>query len=141
MEPKRPKVGLGLFLINDGKILLAKRKSALGKGEYGGPGGKLEHLESFEQAIRREVAEEIGDHVKIKNIQFLCLTNLRKYDPEHYVDIGFTAEWVSGEPRQMEPHKHDVWAWYNLDDLPSPLFGCDPNYVVALKTGKKYFDD
>jgi 8-oxo-dGTP diphosphatase len=139
MDAPHPKVGLGLFLLKDGKVLLAKRKGALGRGEFGGPGGKMENMESFEDAIRREVAEEIGGHVKIKNIKFLCLTNLRKYDPEHYVDIGFSADWVSGEPKRMEPHKHEEWKWYDIDNLPSPLFGCDPNYLEALKTGRRYF--
>ncbi|HSW79618.1 MAG TPA: NUDIX domain-containing protein [Candidatus Saccharimonadales bacterium] len=141
MVNKRPKVGLGLLLFKDGKILLAKRKSALGNGEYGGPGGKMEHLESFEDALLREVAEECGDQLKITNIQFLCLSNLRMYNPEHYVDIGFTAEWVSGEPKQMEPHKHGKWGWYEIDDLPAPLFACEPNYIEAFKTGRKHFAD
>lgn len=141
MSDARPKVGIGLLLLKGNKILLAKRKGALGTGEYGGPGGKMESQETFEETILRELAEEAGSDIKIKNIKFLCLTNLRKYAPEHYVDIGMVAEWVSGEPIQTEPHKLGKWSWYDIDDLPSPIFACEPNYVEAYKTGRVYFSD
>jgi len=139
MEQARPKVGVGLLLIRDGKILLGRRKNAHGDGEYGGAGGHLEFLESFEDGLRRELDEEIGPQVKIKNIDFLCVTNLTKYAPKHYIDIGMTAEWVAGEPKIMEPDKIEGWSWYDIDNLPSPLFGVIHNYVIAYKTGQKYF--
>lgn len=141
MEPPRPKVGIGLLLIKNGKVLLAQRIGSHGKGEYGGPGGHMENMESFEDTVLREMAEECGDKLRIKSIKFLCLTNLRKYAPKHYIDIGMTAEWVSGEPKQMEPHKLGPWQWYDIDKLPTPLFGVEPNYVEAYKTGKIYFTE
>ena len=139
MEAQRPKVGVGIFLINDGKILLGVRKGSHGAGEYALPGGHLELQESFEDCVLRELAEEAGPDVKVKGIRFLCVTNLRKYKPKHYVDIGMLAEWVSGEPKVMEPNKLVSWQWYDLDDLPKPLFGCDENYIESYKTGRYYF--
>lgn len=68
MEPERPKVGIGLLLVKDGKILLGKRKGAHRAGEYSGPGGHLELLESFEDCVLRELEEEAGANVKVKNI-------------------------------------------------------------------------
>jgi 8-oxo-dGTP diphosphatase len=100
---ERPLVGLGLMLLKDGKVLLGKRKSALGNGEYSGLGGHLEALESFEESLLREVAEEGGPDLKLKNLRFLCVSNLTKYAPKHYVDIGMIADWESGEPQVMEP--------------------------------------
>lgn len=139
MDAPRPTVGIGLLLVRDGKVLLGKRKSSHGTGEYGGPGGHLENGESFEECILRELAEEAGPNVKVTDLRFLCLTNLTKYAPRHYVDIGMTAEWVSGEPVTMEPHKLESWAWYDIDALPEPLFGVEPNYITAFKTGQAYF--
>ena len=46
---ERPKVGVGVMVFKDGKILLAKRKGSHGAGEYAFPGGHLEFGESFEQ--------------------------------------------------------------------------------------------
>ena len=45
----RPKVGLGVMVIKDGKVLMCKRKSSHGTGEWAWPGGHVEHVESFEQ--------------------------------------------------------------------------------------------
>jgi 8-oxo-dGTP diphosphatase len=137
-EQLRPKVGVGVLILKDGKILLGKRKGAHGSGEYAGPGGHLEHLESFEACAKRETLEETG--MEIENIRFLCLSNLTKYAPKHYVDIGVVADWKSGEPQIMEPEKVEGWAWYGMDALPEPLFGVEPNYIESVKTGRKYFD-
>lgn len=141
MAPSRPQVGIGIFLIKGDSILLGRRKVSHGIGEYALPGGHLELQESFEDCVLRELAEEVGPSIKVKGIQLLCITNMRKYAPKHYVDIGMFAEWVSGEPKVMEPEKKESWQWYRLDKLPEPLFGCTSNFVTAYKTGKVYFTE
>jgi len=125
-------------VLKDGKILLGKRLGAHGTGEYAGPGGHLEHLESFEQCARRETMEEAG--IEIENVRFLCLSNLKKYAPKHYVDIGVVADWKSGEPQVLEPDKLESWGWYDLDALPQPLFAVEPHYIEAIKTGRNFWD-
>ncbi len=132
------RVGIGLFILKDGKVLMGKRKGAHGAGEYCGPGGHLEYMESFEECAKRETMEEVG--IEIENVRFLCLSNLKKYAPMHYVDIGIIADWKSGEPKAMEPDKRESWDWYDLDNLPTPLFGVTPQYAEAYKTGKSFFD-
>jgi len=136
---ERPKVGVGILLVKNGQVLLGRRKSSYGAGEYALPGGHLELGESFEDCVLRELAEEAGSDIRIKPPKYLCTTNLRRYAPKHYVDIGMLAEWVSGEPRVMEPDKIDGWQWYDLDALPQPLFGCIENYREAYRTGRHYF--
>jgi len=93
----RPKVGVGVMVLKNGKVLIGKRKGAHGAGEWAWPGGHLEYMESFEDCARREVMEETG--IEIHNIRFLRLMNLKEYAPKHYVDIGLVAEWLSGEPK------------------------------------------
>lgn len=58
---------------------------------------------------------------------------------KHYVDIGMTAEYMSGEPAVMEPAKLESWDWYPKNTPPGPLFGCVSNYIEATITGKTYF--
>jgi 8-oxo-dGTP diphosphatase len=136
----RPKVGLGILIFKDGKVLLGKRKHSdgLGHGEYAGTGGHLEYLESFEECAKRETLEEAG--VEIENIRFLCLVNVKEYAPKHYVDIGLVADWKSGEPKVMEPEKLESWNWHDLHNLPGPLFGMIPKYFESYKTGQKFWD-
>jgi 8-oxo-dGTP diphosphatase len=134
----RPKVGVGVLIIKNGKVLLGKRKGAHGAGEYAGMGGHVEFHEKLEDTVKREAFEEAG--VTLKNIKYPCTSNLRKYE-KHYLDIGFTAEIESGEPQVMEPEKLESWNWYDLDHLPSPLFGVLPYYIEAYKTGKTFFEE
>ena len=137
-EKQRPKVGVGVMILKDSKVLLGKRKNAHGAGEYAWPGGHLEFGESFEACARRETMEEAG--IKITNVRFLRLLNFQKYADKHYADIGLIADWESGEPQIMEPDKCEGWDWYDIDNLPQPLFGPVPSYIEAYKTGRNYFD-
>jgi len=136
-ENQRPKVGIGVMIFKNGKVLLGKRKNTHGAGEYAWPGGHLEYMESFEDCAKREVAEEAG--IKITNVRFLRLMNLKGYN-KHYTDIGLMADWENGEPKVMEPDKCEGWDWYDINNLPQPLFRPVPSYIEAHKTGKNYFD-
>lgn len=119
----RPKVGIGIIVFKDQKILLGKRKGSHGAGQYSFPGGHLEYMESFEDCVEREIKEETG--IEVKNIKFSFVTNLVAYKPKHYVHLGFIADWKNGEPKVLEPEKCEGWNWYDLDNLPEPLFfGC-----------------
>lgn len=68
-----PKVGVGVFVMRNGQVLIGKRKGAHGEGEYSFPGGHLEYMESFEGCARRETQEETG--IEIQNIRFQFLLN------------------------------------------------------------------
>lgn len=131
------KVGISVLVFKGRKVLLGKRKGSHGEGEYASPGGHLEFGETIFDCARRECLEEAG--IKIKNIKFLRLSNLRKYG-KHYVDIGLIAEWESGKVKVMEPHKLEEWSWYDLDRLPKPLFAALEYSFEALKTGRNFFD-
>lgn len=139
-QPPTTKVGVGIMLVKNGKVLVGQRKTSHGAGEYAFIGGHLEHLESFEEGVLRELAEECGPQMKVKKLRLLAVINLKHYAPKHYVDICFVGEWKSGEPKVMEPEKIDNFAWYDIDKLPSPMFAADPLYVEAYKTGKSYFE-
>lgn len=133
-----PRVGLGVMVIKDGKILLGKRKSSHGDGEYAWPGGHMEYLESFEGCVRREAREEAG--VEIENIRLLRVLNLKAYAPKHYVDLCFVADWKSGEPRVCEPDRVERWDWYDPEHLPEPLFFGEASAIEAYREGRMLFD-
>jgi len=135
---QRPAVGVGVMILREGRVLLALRKSAHGVGEYAFPGGHVEWMESFEKCARREVREECG--LEIDAVRFAFLANVKKYAPRHYVHVGLTADWLAGEPTVLEPKKSGEWGWYDLDDLPEPLFEMTRLAVEAHKSGRNYFD-
>ncbi len=137
MENERPKVGVGVMIFKDGKVLLGKRKGSHGAGEYAFPGGHLEYGELIFECAIREVQEECG--IEIKNLRFNILAN--EFHPEkHVVHIGIICEWASGEPKLLEPEKSEEWHWYDLDSLPEPVFPMVKAGIEGYKTDKKFFD-
>lgn len=121
MLNNRPLVGLGICVRKNGKILLHKRKGLHAPGFWAFPGGHLEKWESFEDCALRELKEEAGN-IEIKNIKHWIAVNTRFYEEDkHYVVILMVADWVSGEPKIMEPEKCECWEWCDWDNPPSPL--------------------
>ena len=109
MEHDRPKVGVGVIVLKDGKVLIGERLASHGAGTFSIPGGHMEFGESFEETALREVKEETGlTDLEMKDL--VCVKSDRIYG-KHFVTIGMVAEWKSGEPVAMEPEKAANWAW------------------------------
>lgn len=137
MNEHVPKVGVGVMIFKEGKVLLGKRKNAHGEGQYAFPGGHFEYMETFEECCRREVREETG--LEIDNIKFQLVGNIKDYAPKHYVQVSFTADWKSGEPEVVEPDKCEGWEWYDLNDLPLNIMLTSKLSMESYKTGQNYF--
>jgi|JI10StandDraft_1071094.scaffolds.fasta_scaffold01292_24 8-oxo-dGTP diphosphatase len=127
------KVGVGVMIFREGKVLLGKRKSIFGQGEYCFPGGHLEYGESFEHAVLREAQEETG--LVITELRFEYLANNMHYD-KHYIQIAYSAVCSVGEPQCLEPDKCEGWDWYPVDALPTPLFRFTNDIVVHIAHGR-----
>ncbi|MFT4309077.1 MAG: nucleotide triphosphate diphosphatase NUDT15 [Candidatus Woesearchaeota archaeon] len=116
-----PRVGVGVMIVNDNKVLLGKRKNSLGDGTWAFPGGKLDYNESIEDCAVREVLEETG--LSIKNIRQGPYTNdIFVKEGIHYITVFVIADYDSGKPSVMEPNKCEGWEWFLWDDMPLPLF-------------------
>lgn len=120
---KRVRVGVGVFIIKDCKVLLGKRKNAHGEGDWCFPGGHLEFGESWEDCAKRETKEETG--IEIENVRFGTVTNdIFPKEDKHYITIILLADWKSGEVKVLEPHKCEKWEWFEWkkEKLPENLF-------------------
>jgi len=138
-------VGVGAMLLRGNKILLGKRhvdenkadSELRGGGTWTMPGGKVEYNESFEEAAIREVKEETG--IKLGNTKMICVNN-DKNEYAHFVTIGLFSEDFEGEPKTMEPDEIIEWKWFELDDLPSPLYFPSENVLRNYKAKKFYLE-
>lgn len=118
---ERPKIGVGVIVVKDRKVLLGKRKGSHGSETWNFPGGHLEMNEEVEDCAAREVMEEAG--IKIKNIRKAAFTNdIFAKEGKHYVTLYVIADYDSGTVRVMEPEKCSGWDWYDWDKMPKPLF-------------------
>ncbi|MDA1079427.1 MAG: NUDIX hydrolase [bacterium] len=121
MEQKQ-QIGVGVIVMREGKVLLGKRKGALGSGTWSSPGGHLEWNESVEDCARREVAEETG-LTELTDFRFGPYTrDVFEKEARQYITLFVVAHSNSGNPSVLEPDRCDGWQWFAWDKLPSPLF-------------------
>ena len=66
--PERPIVGVAAVVIEDDRVVLVRRGRPPAYGEWSLPGGAVEPGESLEEAVVREVAEEIGLKVEVVEV-------------------------------------------------------------------------
>ncbi len=139
MDKPYIKVGVAVLIKRNDKILLGKRLAEAGFGQWGLPGGHLEFSESLVAAAKRELLEETG--LIVDNLKFINITNdPRLTDGQHYIHILFLAEVVQGEPQVMEPNKCEVWEWFNLSELPDPIFYGHKKIIQAILDNNLFSD-
>ena len=61
-------VGVGGAVVQDGRLLLVRRASRRGRGNWQVPGGFVEQNETMELAVVREVEEEAGVTAQVEGV-------------------------------------------------------------------------
>lgn len=138
MNNNRIKLGVNIFVINDGSILLGKRNHENGYGTWCLPGGHVEFGESLLKAASRELKEETG--LIANKLTFLHVINDPQSD-SHYVHINFLAESFSGEPSVTEPEYFDEWNWFRLDDPPSNIYHGHRDFLNTYTRTQVFVDN
>ena len=116
-----PRVGVGVIIRREGKVLLGLRKGSHGSGSWAFPGGHLEFGETPEQTVVRELQEECG--VQVKNLTTVTFTNdIFITEQKHYITLYVLCDYASGEAKNLEPEKCERWEWFAWDRLPEPKF-------------------
>lgn len=118
---KQVRVGVGVVIMHNDKILLGERIGSHGANTWATPGGHLEVGESIETCAARETLEETG--LVVDSFENLSFTNdIFKAEDKHYVTLFLRAQYTGGEPTVTEPEKCKQWQWFDLNNLPDPLF-------------------
>jgi 8-oxo-dGTP diphosphatase len=126
---ERPKVGVGIVVIKDGKILMGKRKNAHGEGRWAPPGGHLEFGETPGACVRRELAEETGI-IPLSQKQGPWTNDIM--ENKHYITLWMFVPQFQGTPQLLEPHNCDGWEWFEWNALPKPLFQSVENLIKGV---------
>jgi mutator protein MutT len=114
----------------DGNYLVCQRPE---HKHYGGlwefPGGKMELGETYFEAARRELAEELDVGVQSVGPAIFSVT-----DPGSEFLIEFVPTTIDGNPRCLE---HIALRWVSLHDLPSlELAPSDRRFVEFLRSSQ-----
>ncbi|MHA1771839.1 MAG: NUDIX domain-containing protein [Candidatus Thorarchaeota archaeon] len=94
---RSPTPTVDVAIIDRENIILVKRGHEPYKGSWVLPGGFIEYGETAEEAAVREVLEETGVSVKLRDI--LGVYSAPERDPrKHVLTVVFVAERIKGEP-------------------------------------------
>jgi len=121
------------LILRDGEVLIGQRRTDQPMASlWEFPGGKIEAGESPEQALVRELSEELGIQAQVA----APLTRIRhNYRHGGAVDLRFfTVREFSGE---IQNHIYQQVRWVRLADLPSYEFlAADRGLIRDLAAGK-----
>ena len=127
-------VGIGIIVYNDkNELLLIKRSSdpiqadsdMRLEGTYTLPSGKVLPLESFEEAGKRKLKEEVGLDVLESDLKLVSISNdINEY--AHYVTIGMVVEKYSGEVKLKDGVEFTSYGWFRK--MPKEL--CEPSKKI-----------
>lgn len=133
----RPKVGVGVYIINDkNQVLLLLRNASHGSGTWCPPGGHMEYGESFFETGARETKEETD--LDVSEIELVGVTNdIYKEETKHYITLHLRARNYKGEERIMELDKASDMRWFSFDALPDNLFLSAKNFLIESGGVKK----
>lgn len=118
---RHPRVGVGVFVLRNGLVLLGLRRGAHGAGTWALPGGHLEFGESIEHCAAREIHEETGLEIDV-TARGPYTNDVFEDAGKHYVTVFVLARAPRGDPERREPDKCTEWRWCRWSDLPAPLF-------------------
>ena len=107
-------IGVGGAVVCDGKLLLVRRASHHGRGNWQLPGGFIEPDETIEQAVVREVQEEAGITAEVE-----AVLGLRsRYDPDNGngIYVVLLLRPISGVPT-ADGYEVDQASYFTLEQI------------------------
>jgi NAD+ diphosphatase len=122
-----------IMLVTDGDRVLLGRQPTWPPGRYSALAGFVEPGESLEEAVAREVREEAG--VEVGRPEYIAS---QPWPFPSSLMLGFTAPWVSGEPRRIDDELDDV-RWFERADVEAAVqerdgpLGVPPRFAIARR--------
>lgn len=113
-----PGIGVGGIIINNNKILLLKRKLEPEIDSWCYPGGRLEFGETLEDAVIREIKEEVN--LKVIILKYIGYGN-QITENYHWVNHTFITQVINGVEKNIDTAAHSDMQWFDINDLPENL--------------------
>ncbi len=128
------------IIIEGARVLLVKRLPTrkVWPSIWDVPGGTLEPSETVEQALTRELSEEVG--VKVQSFEYLDTVNEREpVSGTDYVNFMFMVTSWEGSPYNAAPFEHEKLGWFSLREvLELPMVASIRQLVAQVLSPKTY---
>ena len=115
------------IIMKDNKILIAKRKKGEFAGMYEFPGGKIEKNDSGEEALIREIQEELEASITIEQY----FMNVNYQYPNFILDMDCYL--CTLNDNHMKLNDHSMVKWINLDEKNIDWIPADIQIIEELK--------
>ena len=128
----------GAIFNNEGKLFITKRgkKAKNERGKWEIPGGGVEFGETFQEALKREMKEEIGVEIEILSLLGIC-DHIIPDEKQHWVSPTYICRISTGEPKILEPEKCAEIGWFTLEEAEALPLSIVTKYDVSILK-KKY---
>lgn len=127
------RVVMGLLFNRSGKILIAKRNP---RKRYGGlwefPGGKIERGETIEQALAREIHEELDAPIMVSRVYPGYLFEYKNLKAEFIPVSGSIA------PREITLLEHDECKFIELGEIGSYELSPYDRGAISLLNSERF---
>jgi 8-oxo-dGTP diphosphatase len=122
-----------VFVVEDGRILLIRKKRGLGAGKINGPGGRLDPGETPLAGAIREVQEEL--RVTPRDLRW-CGENRFQFVDGYSIHVHvFTASGCDGEPVETD---EAVPLWVGVSEIPwTEMWQDDPLWLPHVLAGRR----
>ncbi|MDR3642988.1 MAG: NUDIX domain-containing protein [Candidatus Doudnabacteria bacterium] len=146
-EKSRPKVGVGVYILNGHNQVLMLLEHRPDSGDtWAPPGGHLAFDEQFLDCVKRETREETD--LEVHDAELWAINNNISVPNDrfsHYVNLDFLVNSFEGSPKIMGPKKCKKIDWFNLNSLLEPLLRAPQNFFnnnpkCLCRSGKKFLD-
>ena len=124
-----------LFVIQDGRVLLIRKKRGLGAGKINAPGGRLDPGETPEQCAIREVQEELV--VTATGVRAAGVHRFQFVDGYSLHVHVFTADGYEGTPTETE---EAIPLWFPVDEIPFDEMWADDRLWIPMMLANRWFD-
>ena len=98
-------------IVRDGRILATQRGYGAFKGGWEFPGGKIEIGESPEEALRREILEELGVDIEVHE-----LIDVVEYDYTEF-HLSMMCYWCSLKSGEVRLIEHEAGRWLKTEEV------------------------
>ena len=112
----------------DDEILVLKRATGSTAGTWYFPGGDLEHGETPDEGVRRELREETG--FEVENLRLFRAWHARRDDRLPVVALTYTCEAPPGAEPTLD-HEHSEYRWIDPREFRERYFGDATAALVA----------